>query len=40
MLNDKFFFVKVSDKENGIENDDIGKGENFNGKKYFNYFGK
>ena len=32
--------AKVSDKENGTENDDIGKGENFNGKEYLNYFGK
>ena len=38
--NDKSSSAKVSDKENGTENDDIGKGENFNGKKYLNYFGK
>lgn len=38
--NDKSSPAKVSDKENGTENDDIGKGENFNGKKYLNYFGK
>ncbi|EEI60222.1 TPA: alpha/beta fold hydrolase [Enterococcus faecium] len=38
--NDKSSSAKVSDKENGAENDDIGKGENFNGKKYLNYFGK
>lgn len=38
--NDKYSSAKVSDKENGTENDDIGKGENFNGKKYLNYFGK
>lgn len=38
--NDKSSYAKVSDKENGTENDDIGKGENFNGKKYLNYFGK
>lgn len=37
---DKSSSAKVSDKENGTENDDIGKGENFNGKKYLNYFGK
>lgn len=38
--NDKSSSAKVSDKKNGTENDDIGKGENFNGKKYLNYFGK
>lgn len=38
--NDKSSSAKVSDKENGTENDDIGRGENFNGKKYLNYFGK
>lgn len=38
--NDKSSSAKISDKENGTENDDIGKGENFNGKKYLNYFGK
>lgn len=38
--NDKSSSAKVSNKENGTENDDIGKGENFNGKKYLNYFGK
>ena len=38
--NDESPSAKVSDKENGTENDDIGKGENFNGKKYLNYFGK
>lgn len=38
--NDESSSAKVSDKENGTENDDIGKGENFNGKKYLNYFGK
>ncbi|HGF8069211.1 TPA: alpha/beta fold hydrolase [Enterococcus faecium] len=38
--NDKSSSAKVSDKENGTENDDIGKGENFNGKIYLNYFGK
>ncbi|HGH4037660.1 alpha/beta fold hydrolase [Enterococcus sp. C76] len=38
--NDESSSTKVSDKENGTENDDIGKGENFNGKKYLNYFGK
>lgn len=38
--NDKSSSAKVSDKENGTENDDIGKGENFNGKKYLNYYGK
>ena len=40
MSNDESSSAKVSDKENGTENDDIGKGENFNGKKYLNYFGK
>ena len=38
--NDESSSAKVSDKENGTENDDIGKGENFNGKEYLNYFGK
>ncbi|HAP8687106.1 TPA: LPXTG cell wall anchor domain-containing protein [Enterococcus faecium] len=40
MSNDESSSAKVSDKENGTENDDIGKGENFNGKEYLNYFGK
>lgn len=38
--NDESSSAKANDKENESENDDIGKGENFNGKKYLNYFGK